>query len=218
MSGEYTDCLPDPPIGEIGGLQTFVATPAEGRPMRDGWPGLIFLHGRGECANRKTMSQAFLENGSAHGPLRRVNPDHERCLRDRFVIATPQLPENGGNVWHEHGDAVRDLVAALVQQHGVDTERLSLCGFSFGGNGVVSLADLHPWHALWAVDPPMEPPAGLATANIWRFAFGAGATRNRDAWLAVLPVNRRVIVEYGEEHGLASWRDFANPASYEGLT
>lgn len=121
-------------------------------------------------------------------------------------------------MWDDHSSDVEALVSQLLEQDGVDELRLSLCGFSYGGNGVIRLASLRHWHAVWVVDPPMVPPRDLLSdANIYRFAFGKYSTQREEDWLDVLPVDRRVIAHYGNEHGPASWHDFGNSASYEGL-
>lgn len=97
---------------------------------------------------------AIMEAMSRHGPLRDGN---SRAAVDRFIIVAPQLPESakGKSSWGRYAGEVRRIVAEVPDR---GPHQTFLTGFSFGGNGVLSIAadPTAPddfWAAVWPVDP-----------------------------------------------------------------
>jgi predicted peptidase len=179
-------------------------------------PLLCFLHGYDEAAP--------LEIGAAltrHGPLRATSPP--RSL-DQFVIVAPQLPTRG-DLWHRYAPVVRQIVLEVAQQYGCDGQRLSLTGFSFGGNGVFDLALAQPdlWAALWPVDPTRVPTQSIAMP-IW-LSIGEIAryqTRTFRQRLALeaadsAPRGDRVWCDDGADHVGTATRAYSDARVYEWL-
>jgi len=161
------------------------------------------------------MPEAFLDADSAHGPLRRVTPDLEQRIRGSFVVAAPQLPGMGGDVWQDYDVDVREIVARVIDHEAVNPDRISLCGFSYGANGAVRLSGIHNWHGLWLVDPPMTPPDSLPDVRRYRLAFGQFTVGHEAGWLDLMAADRRTTADYGPEHVRASWLDFGGPSHYD---
>jgi dienelactone hydrolase len=75
------------------------------------------------------------------------------------VVAAPQLPAPGGDVWLSKAVQVKQLALDVVRVHDGDSDRAYLTGFSYGGDGVLDLGRAQPgmWAALRAVDPTRLP-------------------------------------------------------------
>ena len=101
-------------------------------------PVLCFLHGAGEAAtdsNGKPQSLAkVLENGSPAW-----HADRGSAFVSRFLVICPQLERR--RRW-ESSDApwVESVVQAVVRVHSGDLSRLTLTGFSYGGEGAFQIA------------------------------------------------------------------------------
>src|SRR5687768_16453486 len=111
-------------------LGYIVSYPHDYRPGGEPLPVLCFLHGDGEAA-----PMDIVEAMRRHGPLK---GGQAAAAADRFIVVAPQLPAlRRGDNWAEYAAAVRDIVAAVP---GRDPGRTYLTGFSYGGNGVLSIA------------------------------------------------------------------------------
>jgi hypothetical protein len=132
-------------------------------------PVLCFLHGFREAAvdrngapqplgavltNQSPAWQA--ENGSAF-----VSP---------FLVVCPQL--NAQRRW-EPADAawVDAFVEMAIAEHHGDPSRMTLTGFSYGGEGAFQIASTSrmDWSTIWAVDPALQrmPPLPAADVRVW---------------------------------------------------
>lgn len=103
----------------------------------DGWddrgPGIVFLHGYGECG---TDGQKQLTVGLP----RSVKEDPESWP---FVVIAPQKPD-GASQWEDHADAVFAALDAVVKEGLVDRGRVALTGLSQGGHGTIRIGAMHP--------------------------------------------------------------------------
>jgi predicted peptidase len=178
------------------GLQTLVSLP-EGSAA--GAPLLCFLHGYDEAAPTEIVTAL-----TRHGPLSEYTPP---ALVADFVVVAPQLPQ-AGDVWHEQAEAVRSLALRVQTEHGADTSRRYLTGFSFGGNGVFDVGLAHPgfWAALWAVDPTRGPSSDLEEP-VW-LSIGSVARHATEQFIGRLQsrppeenlLTDRVHLDEGEDH------------------
>jgi predicted peptidase len=91
------------------------------------------------------------ETACSHGPLRPGSSQEAA----NFIVVVPQLPQPGGDIWHQHADAVQQIVRQVQTEYRGDPNRTYLTGFSYGGNGVFDVASGQQafWAALWPVDP-----------------------------------------------------------------
>ena len=167
---------------------------ASGRP-----PLLFFLHGYDEGAPLR-IDDAL----TRHGPLR---SDNSVEALNGFIIVAPQMPVRG-DVWHRYAETVWAILRRTLEEHGGDTQRAYLTGFSFGGNGVFDLALLQPkaWVALWSIDPTRVPHRS-PSAPVW-LSFGAVARHQKRSFIQALrlepasqtPDAPRVYLDEGEDH------------------
>lgn len=138
---------------ECNSLQCLVSIPPSQRP-EEGWPILIFLHGRGEAAPldlRVAMTR--------HGPLRSSSGS---AATERFVVIAPQLPQPGGDVWNQFAGQVQAIARKAADKYQGNPSQVYLTGFSYGGNGVLDIGAGHPgvWAALWPVEATRRPVSG----------------------------------------------------------
>jgi predicted peptidase len=136
---------------ESGPLPYLVSVPRSDPPASGFWPLLCFLHGYGE-GGPGPIEPALTRHGplaAGSSPLATVD----------FLVVAPRLPARG-DLWHRHAEAIEQVVRQVLTDHRVDSERVYLTGFSFGGNGVLDLAQKRreTWAALWPVDPTRVPP------------------------------------------------------------
>lgn len=103
------------------------------------WPGIVFLHGSGECGvDPRAPTRVGL------GPRLMESPE-----RWPFVVAFPQKPLDVEE-WEEREDLVLAAAELLVRKHGVSRSRIALAGLSQGGHGVWMIGARHPgrWSCL----------------------------------------------------------------------
>ncbi|AKJ29383.1 alpha/beta hydrolase-fold protein [Caldimonas brevitalea] len=182
-----------------GPLPHLLALPAAAAAAGRRHPLLCFLHGYDEGAPMP-LRQAL----TLHGPLAAASA---AVARSDFIVMAPQLPTRGDH-WWRHGDAVRELLARVQQQHGADPRRTYLTGFSFGGNGVFDLALQQPgvWAALWAVDPTRVPrrdpglPVWLSSGEISRHQQRAFVQRLDLVAPQEGAAGARIYVDQGQDH------------------
>jgi predicted peptidase len=170
-------------------LRYLLAVPAAKAPG----PLLCFLHGYGEAA-----PMAIERALKLHGPLA---PSAAAASRD-FIVLAPQLPRPG-DLWHRHADDLRAVIDEVRARHAVDTARMYLTGFSYGGNGVFDLGLAQPdlWAALWAVDPTRLPRAA-PVQPLWLSA-GAVARAQEQAFVRALALGsdgERIWADEGKDH------------------
>jgi hypothetical protein len=165
VDGPLPYLLSTPPPGEAG------AAPTEPFPL------LVFLHGLDEGAPEEIVAAL-----SRHGPLARSAAG---LARQRFVIATPQLPLRGDH-WYRYAAAVEQIVGTLASTLPLLPGANLLTGFSFGGNGALDLGVEQPdlWRAVWAVDPTRVPASPLQPP-LW-ISGGSVARRNAERFRATL--------------------------------
>ncbi len=121
-------CVYDSGRGRRGRLRYLLYRPRGFRAGGSGrWPLVVFLHGAGERGGD-------LEAVKRHGI--------PRVVEDRgglpFVAVSPQCP--AGSYWRLHLPALEGLVAEVVAEYAVDTDRIVLTGISMGGFGTWGLA------------------------------------------------------------------------------
>ncbi len=95
-----------------------------------GWPLIVFLHGRGERGN----DLALVEK---HGLARKLVQGFELPA----IVAAPQCP--AASDWTLHDDAMLALIDDLCSSYRVDQDRIYLTGLSMGGRGTWRLAAEH---------------------------------------------------------------------------
>lgn len=93
------------------------------------WPLMLFLHGAGERGSD-------VQRAGIHGPMKLVG----QGTNFPFIIVAPQCPEK--QRWDS--EALDQLLAHIVAQHAVDTNRIYLTGLSMGGYGTWSLGLRYP--------------------------------------------------------------------------
>jgi hypothetical protein len=183
-------------------------------------PVLVFLHGRDEASPPLPGSSPnIMEKLTLHGPL--ATSSAKIGIND-FVVVAPQLAAPGGDVWSKHKVTVADLARNVAADHGGDLTRMYLTGFSYGGNGVLSLGQdpSGPWAALWAVDPPAVP-AGCPPCPVWLSA-GRYAHPQAAAFTSILRLQQAAaasstasVYDYvAPGHGETAQLAYADPRVY----
>jgi hypothetical protein len=105
--------------------------------------------------------------------------------------------------------------------------KMYLTGFSFGGNGVVSIGSRQPddWAALWPVDPT-DPPQSGTKRPVWVSAGQHSRGRRQDFTDALIlqdwprtgsPPRDRVYEDAGQKHVDTAREAYANGAIYDWL-
>ncbi|MCC6350379.1 MAG: phospholipase [Candidatus Eisenbacteria bacterium] len=150
-----------------------------------GWPGIVFLHGSGECGDDGGKPTRV-----GLGPALQAHPE-----RWPFVVVFPQKP-TADEEWWEHEDLVFATLADAHRRYGVDERRVALAGISQGGNGAWMIGARHPdrWRCL-------VPVCGYGRAQTI-----ATRVRNVPAWCfqglkddVVLPRETQEIVRWMRE-------------------
>jgi len=127
------------------------------------WPGVVFLHGAGECGNdlRKPLSIGLVPAMGRH-------PERWRC-----VVIVPQKPRVDVE-WEEREDLVLAALADARRAFPIDSDRVALTGFSQGGHGVWLIGARHP--ELWSCLVPIAAygraltvAARVASLPVWAF-------------------------------------------------
>jgi pimeloyl-ACP methyl ester carboxylesterase len=103
------------------------------------WPGVVFLHGAGECGEdglkptRVGLGLALL-----------AHPERWPC-----VVVFPQKPI-ADEEWWEHESLVFAVLADARRHFGIDAKRVALAGMSQGGHGAWMIGARHPerWRCL----------------------------------------------------------------------
>ena len=197
---------------EYSSLRCLISVPP-GQPPAGGWPVLVFLHGDQEAAPRD-----LLEALTAHGPMRKESGEE---ATGRFVVVAPQLRERGrSDVWASQAETVEAIAGAVTRDFGGDSRRVYLTGFSYGGNGVLSIGARRSdvWAALWPVDPT-QPPAASIERPMW-ISGGQRSRANKEAFTPppggpTLP--ERVHEDAGLDHLGTAVRAYQNRAIYDWL-
>lgn len=99
----------------------------------DGWPLLLFLHGRGERGHDLEM-------------LKRHGIPQVLTTIDDFPLITvsPQCPDD--LTWEDLDGVLIELLDDLARRYPIDPQQIFLTGLSMGGRGAWRLAVLHPQH------------------------------------------------------------------------
>lgn len=115
----------------------------------DGWPAIVFLHGRGECGEDGVRSTAV------GLPPAAINDPH----RWPFVVIVPQKP-GYDQTWESHEAYVLGAIEQACRVHRIDRSRIYLTGLSQGGAGT------------WAI-PARNPRVFAAIAPVCGFAHSS---------------------------------------------
>lgn len=113
-----------------------------GHDTRQAWPGVLFLHGSGECGD-----DAVKPTRVGLGPVLEAHPGRWPC-----VVVFPQKPLEDEE-WEEREALALAALDAATREFRIDPERVSLTGMSQGGHGVWYLGARHP--ARWAALAPV---------------------------------------------------------------
>jgi poly(3-hydroxybutyrate) depolymerase len=203
-------------VVESGPLPYLLSIPRGAWPEAGMWPVLCHLHGRDEGP-----PTALRDGLTRHGPLR---PGSGAAGSDRFLVVAPQLPVRG-DLWAGHAEAIRETARQVQALHGGDPARTYLAGFSYGANGVLDVALLHPdvWAALWPVDPTRVPSADPGLP-VWLSAgeLSRGATAEFVRRLRLQPAGEgtppdRVLVDDGADHVGTATRAYRDARIYDWL-
>ena len=147
-------------------------------PPEDGWPLLVFLHGRGEAADRYADPK---EGAAVHGPLWRRR---EKGWEPPFLVVCPQLATADCR-WHEARNllAVTRIIADVCRgPYRVNPSRILVTGFSIGGLGCYALAQT------WAKSRAVSRPCALLPVDAydepprWASRPDEGAIRGLRVW------------------------------------
>jgi len=101
-------------------------------PPADGYPLLLFLHGKGERGEDLALVKR-------HGPAK-LAADGSREFP--FVILSPQCPVSTS--WITRVADVAALVRETVDRHGIDPDRIYGTGSSLGAAGIWALLEADP--------------------------------------------------------------------------
>jgi len=117
---------------EITGLQYWLYLPP-GEAQLDQLPLLLYLHGFGHSGSQLKL---VLSGGP---PL-----EIENGKELRIAVVSPQCPFGQNWQTEEMIERLSQLVSEVVTQFGFDLERVTLTGFSMGGDGAWALGIAHP--------------------------------------------------------------------------
>lgn len=139
---ELSDPLPPPssPAGEVRVIdyrmekdgRTYAWSVMIPPGAKEGGPGLLFLHGYGECGDdgKKNLAVGL-------PPAVRKNPEHWP-----MVIIVPQKPVPNSE-WEDHEAAVLAILDEAAEKGHYDPKRLAVTGLSQGGHGTIWFAANH---------------------------------------------------------------------------
>lgn len=109
--------------------QCLVSLPEDFRAVDQAWPLVIFLHGSGSRGDAPSLVR--------RGGLPLLI---DQGLRWPAIIASPQCLTNRG--WEI--EAVAELITDLKHRYRINSNRVYLCGFSMGAEGVWRIAAARP--------------------------------------------------------------------------
>jgi predicted peptidase len=112
---------------------TIISPKAGLKEPADGWPAIVFLHGRGECGDDGVRSTAV-----GLPPVAIADPARWPC-----VIIVPQKP-GADETWESHEGYVMAALEQACRVHRVDRSRIYLTGLSQGGAGTWAIAARNP--------------------------------------------------------------------------
>lgn len=139
---ELSDPLPPPssPAGEVRVIdyrmekdgRTYAWSVMIPPGAKEGGPGLLFLHGYGECGDdgKKNLAVGL-------PPAVRKNPE-----RWPMVIIVPQKPVPNSE-WEDHEAAVLAILDEAAKKGHYNPNRLAITGLSQGGHGTIWFAANH---------------------------------------------------------------------------
>jgi predicted peptidase len=110
-----------------------------GHDAKRDWPGIVFLHGSGECgADGRKPTHVGL------GPALAAHPE-----RWPYVVVFPQKPAEDPE-WEECEPVVFRVLDDATRRYGIDAKRVALAGISQGGHGTWFIGARHPerWSCL----------------------------------------------------------------------
>lgn len=127
------------------------------------WPGIVFLHGAGECG-----TDGVAPTRIGIGPALVRNPETWPC-----VVVFPQKPVPDEE-WEERESLVLAVARDAFARYHVDTTRVALTGSSQGGHGTWMLGARHP--GMWTCLVPVcgygratTTRRRIATLPVWAF-------------------------------------------------
>jgi len=102
-------------------------------------PGIVFLHGSGECGDDPAAPTRI-----GLGPRLEESPE-----RWPFIVVFPQKPHDAEE-WEEREALVLAATDLAIRRHGMDPGRVALAGMSQGGHGTWLIGARHPqrWNCL----------------------------------------------------------------------
>ena len=104
-----------------------------GLPIDTPAPGLVFLHGYGECGTTGLKQLAV-----GLPPAIMLEP-----ARWPFVVVIPQKPTFNSE-WEDHEAAVMAILERAILTHNIDPDRVAITGLSQGEHGTITIASRHP--------------------------------------------------------------------------
>lgn len=123
---------------QIGELEYYLFTPAQ---VNENMPLVLYLHGGGEntfADESKILKQA---------PLGYIN----KCVKNSFpaYILVPKYPRPSDPkgtppAWRYHDSALMELISHTIAEYPIDPKKISITGWSLGGDGTMDLASAHP--------------------------------------------------------------------------
>lgn len=137
-----------------------------GEKPADGWPCIVFLHGRGECGSDNAKQLV-------HSLPMEVAKNPEGWP---FVIIAPQKPDYDSQ-WEDHAKAVKKMLELSAESGEIDPDRVALTGLSQGGHGTWAIAARYPgmFRALMPVCAYVNGPRpGVDGAERWGKSFDGG--------------------------------------------
>ena len=198
-------------IRQYHSFQCLLSVPPRSATASASRPVLVFLHGRDEASPALPGSSPnIMEKLTLHGP---VATSSAKIGINEFVVVAPAACGARGGDWSNHNVTVADLARIVAAEHGGHLTRIYLTGFSYGGNGVLSIGQdpTGPWAALWAVDPPAVP-AGCPPCPVWLSA-GRYAHPQAPAFTSILRLQQAAAAS-----STASVYDYVGPGHGDSAT
>lgn len=142
-----------------GEVYRYVVWRPPGFAARSAWPGVLFLHGVGECGTDGTQHVLV-----GLPPVLRTMPQEWP-----FVVILPQKPRRELE-WEDMGVVLDLMLDHAVSLDRLDVTELHLSGLSQGGHGALVIGSRHPegWRTISAVCPYLNSPSGGWSENAQR--------------------------------------------------
>jgi hypothetical protein len=194
-------------------------------------PVLCFLHGMGEAATSDSEGRVpqLLSRVLVH-EAPGWHAQQNSAFISRFIVVSPQLEIR--RRW-QPSDAtwIDALMRSVLREHDGDESRLTLSGFSLGGEGIFHVAGASSlaWPTLWAVDPAVRqmPVIPAESTRVW-VHYGSWARTQIQLLpeflvaLAVTPWRgdpsaRRVVSELSEDHEATCKAAYGSAQVYDWL-